>query len=62
MTRKPKVVVKYLPPGEAEGARDLRKWAGRQLLGRSGLRDKDKKKERKSALELKADAILARGR
>lgn len=41
------VEIKKLPPGEAEGARDLQTWGHRRLAGRSGLRkDKPKKDKR----------------
>lgn len=31
------VPITKLPPGEAQGARDLQRWAGRRTVGRSGV-------------------------
>lgn len=48
------VKITKLPPGEAEGARDLRDWGHRRQLGRSGVR----KEKTKAQLDM-ADRWLA---
>jgi hypothetical protein len=58
--------VKVLPPGEAEGARDLQRWANRRAGGRSGVpmtkmeRSAAKKRKFKNAGGLIAQAKQGR--